>query len=434
MAEFIRLQKLQSAQVPSPRAVGVLMGFKIDARDGDAVIIEAIEPAVQLDHYLNEFLLRGEPIPNHLALAQKLRQVVGQLARARLGHEDLHLGNFLLRDGELFLLDGYAVRLDGLAVSDLLHLGHSVSRFATRMDLLRGWFELGPKRPPPTSNPAAELEWRNFIRRRVKGDNAYFGRVSHEDWSGSFFKADKHPRRWSAASQLKITREDWERELPPLLDKIARDELTVIKRSAGGDVLATTLTLGGKSIDVIIKRPRHRYWFRHVTGLWRRTRARREWFKAWKMIVRNVPTAWPLLYMEKFRSGYATDGLIIFERIEGPMLVWLKLDQLDSHDRDMVLRRAGRILRRIDRLGFAHFDAKARHWIVRMDDSLGPFPMLIDIDGIRHRRWTALGIRRLLKSMQENEQYVPADSLSLCQGYAPIGKLIQPEKSEEVDA
>jgi len=93
----------------------------------------------------------------------------------------------------------------------------------------------------------------------------------------------------------------------------------------------------------------------------------------------------------------------------------------------MLLRRTGRILRTIDQIGFAHFDAKAPNWIVRDDGTLGPTPIMIDIDGIRQRRWTALGIRRLLKSMHLNKTYGIADSLSLCLGYAPTANLAREE-------
>ena len=44
---------------------------------------------------------------------------------------------------------------------------------------------------------------------------------------------------------------------------------------------------------------------------------------------------------------------------------------------------------------------------------------MIDVDGIRRRRWPLLGLHRLLRSMHENPAYAPADSLALCQGYAP---------------
>ena len=54
MTEFTKLQGLQKAAIPSPRAVAVMLGFRLRDDVGDAVIIEAIEPAIQLDHYCHE--------------------------------------------------------------------------------------------------------------------------------------------------------------------------------------------------------------------------------------------------------------------------------------------------------------------------------------------------------------------------------------------
>ncbi len=423
MAEFTRLKRLAAAAIPSPRAVAVLMGFKIDAAVGDAVILEAIEPSIQLDHYFNDFELRAEPVPGRLNIATQVRDILKQLVKARLGHEDLHLGNFLLKTGKVYLLDGYAVRNGTLTYAHLLYLGHSVLRYATRTDLLRGWKELGPGGPLPLPSRAAAGLGGAVIVGRVVGENRYFGRFHWRQWSGSYFKRDKFPRRGSIASQLEITPSDWERELPQLFDRIERDELKILKRSKSGDVLAADVTLNGKTIDVIIKRPKKRYWYRYVNEIGRGSRAYRAWIKAWKIILRNLPTAWPLLYADKRQYGYVTDSIILFERVPGPTLARVDLDALPPQSRDTLMRRAGRILRAIDRMGLSHFDAKAPNWIVRMDEKLGPTPVMIDIDGIRDRRWIALGIRRLLKSMKENKTYTPADSLSLSQGYAPASKV-----------
>ncbi|MDB5332837.1 MAG: hypothetical protein JWP03_3988, partial [Phycisphaerales bacterium] len=103
----------------------------------------------------------------------------------------------------------------------------------------------------------------------------------------------------------------------------------------------------------------------------------------------------------------------------------------EERQRDMLFRRSGRILREIERQGFAHFDAKASNWIVRPDEQLGPMPVLIDVDGIRQRRWIALGIRRLLRSVQENDQYSVPDSLALCQGYAPFSRMFREGKDDQ---
>jgi hypothetical protein len=98
--------------------------------------------------------------------------------------------------------------------------------------------------------------------------------------------------------------------------------------------------------------------------------------------------------------------------------------------RDRLFRRIGRILRRIERLGFSHFDAKASNWIVLDDAKRGPTPIMIDPDGIRRRQWIALGIQRLLRSMREHKQYTVQDSLALCQGYAPRVKSLQQRAGE----
>src|SRR5207247_8664167 len=122
---------------------------------------------------------------------------------------------------------------------------------------------------------------------------------------------------------------------------------------------------------------------------------------------------------ERRRFGYVVDAMIVFERVPGPTLAKVDLDPIPAVRRDMLFRRAGRVLRKIESFGFSHFDAKASNWIVMPDEKRGESPVLVDIDGIRQRRWVALGVERLLKSLRGHPQYTPADSLALCQGYAP---------------
>lgn len=430
MLEFLRLQRLQKAQIPAPRAIAVLIGFNIQSRRGDAVVIEAIEPAVQLDALLNQCELNGDPIPNHLELASQIRSLIQQLAKAKLGHEDLHLGNLLLHDGKVHLLDGYAVHDNGMRLRDLQLLANSVGRYATLTDLQRGWDQLGPGGRMPIRNPVTAAFANAWIG-RITGNNRYFGQLDCEGWHGHFFKQDKHPRRWSRGSQLKIDRNDWLAALPALFAAMDADQLQVVKRSRSGDVLRGCVRLAGEEMDVIIKRPRRRYWYRYVNEIGRGPRSRRAWRKAWKLIVRGLPTAWPLLTLEKRKFGYVVENLIIFECVPGKTLWQTDLDVLAPAAREMLFRRIGRILRRIERLGFSHFDAKASNWIVRNDNKLGPSPVLIDVDGVRQRHWVALGISRLLRSLRAHRQYTAADSLALCQGYAPYAPMT---RESEIDS
>src|ERR1700733_10836037 len=88
MKEFSRLQQLQKANVPAPRAMNVLMGLNISGRLGDAVILEGIEPSVSLDQYLSDLKLKGELASNHRELVRQVIEIVLQLGRAKLGHAD----------------------------------------------------------------------------------------------------------------------------------------------------------------------------------------------------------------------------------------------------------------------------------------------------------------------------------------------------------
>jgi tRNA A-37 threonylcarbamoyl transferase component Bud32 len=423
MREFLRLQWLQKAKVPAPHPVAVLMGFRIDKQLGDAVLLDAIEPSIGLDRYFNGLHLAGERSPLHRQITAQIRDLVYALGAAKLGHGDLNLGNFILKGEKLFLLDGYSVRRDGLRKKDLLQLGHSTARYATTADLVRGWMKLGDG-PMPQSNPISRRIWRKFIE-RMRGGNRYFGDIHSEGWTGIFFGQFKYPHRWSPASRLEISKEDWLREWPALLQQIEADGLQIMKRSRSGDVLAADIVLAGKPVSVVIKRPRRRYWYRYLNEIGRGARARRAWTKAWNLIVRNIPTAWPLLLMERRELGYVVDTVLICERVPGKDMAVAQLDAMTAPHRDNLFRRTGRILRKIETSGFSHFDAKASNWIVYDDPKTGPQPILVDVDGIRRRQWTALGIQRLLRSMKEHPEYTPADSLALCQGYAPHAKFVQ---------
>jgi tRNA A-37 threonylcarbamoyl transferase component Bud32 len=217
------------------------------------------------------------------------------------------------------------------------------------------------------------------------------------------------------------------------MQQIESDQLTVLKRSRSGDVLSGEVTLAGQPVPVIVKRPRRRYWHRYINEIGRGSRARRAWRKGWDLVARDIPTAWPLALMEKRVLGYVTDALIVFERVPGPLLTRMNLDELPADDREMLFRRAGRTLRRLERDGRYHWDAKSANWIVLEDPAVGPLPVLIDVDGIRRLKAMGLGMERLLRSMRDHRQYTPQDSFWLCRGYAPYAPLQREPPTKEKD-
>jgi hypothetical protein len=327
MKEFLRLQQLQNARIPAPRAANALVGYRLNGNIGDALVIEGIEPSIPFDDYLSDLELRGEPVPNRADLAFQIVDIVEKLGRAGLGHADLHLGNFLLSSGKLYLLDAYSIRPGGMRHKDVQYLGSSAGRFATRTELMRGWLRLGGVPPLPPRSPLAKRNLRKFIESSL-GENDWFGKISIGDWHGHYFKKSKFARRWSTVSGLTFSAADWQQAFPALWSELESNRLEKIKTSPSGDVFAAKVQLGGAALDVVLKRPYKRYWYRYINEIGRGSRARRAWIKAWRLISRNIPTAWPLLVLQKRKLGYVTDSILILERIPGPTLASVELNKI----------------------------------------------------------------------------------------------------------
>ena len=408
--------------VPRPRAVAVLMGFKIDDRLGDAVLLEAIEPSVQLDQYLDQLAARAA------SRCRTICELAAQSARARADSWAGEARALRPASGQLSAARRTSCTCSTVTPSAATGCGgatccnSATAPPATRRttDLLRGWDCLGDGGPLPRSNPVSAGSGGNSSS-EPRGGNRYFGKLDSRGLERRASSADSNtPTAGRAASRLEITADRLAARVARRCSRqIEADALEVMKRSRSGDVLAAEIVLAGKPMSVIVKRPRRRYWYRYLNEIGRGSRARRAWIKAWNLIVRNIPTAWPLLLMEKRQLGYVTDAVIIFERVPGQdaaaSSTWTRWRR---RDRDMLFRRAGRMLRQDRAVRVLPLRRQGEQLDRRSTTKTGPQPVLVDVDGIRRRRWIALGIQRLLRSMQEHPQYTPQDSLALCQGYA----------------
>jgi tRNA A-37 threonylcarbamoyl transferase component Bud32 len=421
LREFSRLQQLQKAGIPAPRTISVLVGFRINNQLGDAVLMHAIEPGITLDHFFLESEISAQPDPQRRPIAEQITEITQKLIRARLGHRDLHLGNFLFCNGQVYLLDAYALVRRGMKMRHLLMLGHSVRRYATKTEMLRFWRTIGGWRLPPANNRIARKFWNKELS-RTNSSNAYFGQFTRDNWHGNYFKSRKYPVRWSLASRLKITDEDWQSASTRLIAQFQSQQFTLHSETPHESIFSGQIILSGVPLNILIHRPRGRF----LQPI-RRSAAQRMWHNAWSLIVRDIHTPWPLLMIER-RHLQSLEQLIIFEHIPSVPLSKIDLNTLSRPHRDQLFHRVGDLLARTDQLGLYHRRATADNILIHTDPITGFMPMLTHTQSIRSRNKTQSSIHRLLQSLRSPQSaYNPSDSYSLCRGYAPYAKM-QTEK------
>jgi hypothetical protein len=263
--------------------------------------------------------------------------------------------------------------------------------------------------------------WRKASERAFE-EGWSVGELASQGWSGFFFKQTRLPRRWSPASRLEVSESDWQKVFPLMLRQIESGQFEVLKVGPSADVFAGEVVLGGKPVSVVVKRPKRKFWYRYINEIGRGSRSRRAWKKAWQLIVRSVPTAWPMLLMERRVMGYVVDSMLVCEKIEGRTLSSPGVkESLGTPQYHCLLHRCGALLRRLEQGGLFLYDAKADNWMVREDDRLGPVPLLVDVDSVRWLRPRG-GLQRLLRSLRESGplEFTQADADALVRGYTPF--------------
>ncbi|MGN6625865.1 MAG: lipopolysaccharide kinase InaA family protein [Tepidisphaeraceae bacterium] len=413
-AEFAGLKTLQDFKVPAVRAAAFLSGFQFGDRKGDAIITHGIEGAVRLDEWAARSDA-GAGAAAHRAAVDQVIDLLKQLAAHKLGHEDLRLSSFLWSEGRLHLCDAAGLTTGGLKTDHLMGLAFDAGAAATMADRLRVWRALVPGAETPPNDKHMARRIRQALRRDA------IERIDIGEWSGRFRSRSMREAAWSPASRLNVSPADWRREWPALVARLRADQLEILKRDRSGDVLADGVTLAGVPIDVVVKRPRNKFWYRYVYDLFRVSRAMRLWQKARWLQARQIAVEYPLIVMERRRLGYVVESIALFEKVPGPTLDAIDLDALSAAERETLFRRCGHVLRRIEDTGLTHTDAKSSNWII-VDRTT---PVLIDAYGLRplNSFLQLFGIHRLLRAMRKHPQYTPTDSRHLCQGFAPRAPL-----------
>ena len=75
-------------------AIATLIGYRLEGRRGDALIMQAIEPSERLDVYLARTRLSGS---EHRAIERQIRRMAHEMGKASLGHAALGPEQMLIR-------------------------------------------------------------------------------------------------------------------------------------------------------------------------------------------------------------------------------------------------------------------------------------------------------------------------------------------------
>ena len=276
MRKFVRLQWLQKAKVPAPRAVAVLSGFTIDKRQGRRRHLRS-HRAGGAARSLSARLRNARPAPRSPPLARQCARSSRRWARRATATMTCTWANLLRTDDGVYLLDAYAVTAGGLKMRQILRLGHSVARYATRQDIKRGWDLLAPARrcpapttsvPPSGANPSSRITGRQFLLRQ---NHQRPNGAASSSSTGSIPTASPPP------AGCKLKKRTGSGNGRCFGRRSRAGLLEVLKSSRSGDVLAGEVTLAGRPLEVIVKRARRKKWYRYVNEIGRGSRSWRAW-------------------------------------------------------------------------------------------------------------------------------------------------------------
>ncbi len=338
--------------------------------------------------------------PSPRGRAGTARAFAGCLAalhEAGVDHPDPHPGNFIYHPGAAAfeVMDVHAVRLSGplpwgrtLAALTLLNRYFQVrSGAAERLRFWRAYLAARPSLAVGWKAGASQLEAATR-RSNLKFWTARLSRYTDDN------RDSRRIQRGAYAGYA-------ERDLPAefvgqmLTDPDALFDApgTVTLKDSRSSTVAV-LSVGGRAI--VLKRFRVKSALVRLKNAVRPTAALRSWTLGRNLLDRGLPTARPLLVVERWLTGRPAEGYVAFEKLDD--VADLAEAVRSTPDRRVLhawADKLGRLLRAMHEREVTHRDLKAPNvLLVGVSDPLTARPVLLDLVGVTVGRRVTVAVRR----------------------------------------
>lgn len=318
---------------------------------------------------LTEYL-DGAQCPNATAVGEleSVFEAVGRMHARGILQEDVHLGNFLLREGKLYIIDGDAIRTASPDRDRLDNLALLFAQFppATLSGLQADLLAAYRKGNPDLAVDAAQLGT-SIARAREARLADYLDKCLRDC---SLFKVAKRVDRF-----FSLVRTEADFLAPLIADPDAWIEQGIPLKRGRSATLALVELEGRK---LVIKRYNIKGAGHAVSRAWRPSRAWHSWVEAHRLRFLGIATPRPLALIERRLGPLRGRAWLITEHCEGQSLQERLAAHAESGAPARVKEAVRMLFARLAAERLSHGDLKATNFLCCGDELV-----VLDLDAMR---------------------------------------------------